>query len=306
MPYYNFEGITKKHQLQVWHTITTVRIVLHKLDEFSFHTNNGRYEIRQALNSISTNDPRYCPFHKIASSSNRFGENLVCYNMTSGDYVEIFNSLYKALEVNASPTANTTAIIPVCNDSYNAALETYSANLLQLKMAILAGLGAYSFIDVVLFAIKLFIDMYVYNTLQIRPELDQYRTHRWRPLRELLVTIRALENCNFVEADDRAQARHQLDAAYINGTTSMPVFDVNLRFPPRKTMVNITLEPYATVANSMYGLLQHGDVSDLQSCEHLAPHYYALIQEFKRLLELRVGVFTREIFESEFHLQWKE
>ncbi|KAK4517074.1 uncharacterized protein ATC70_000403 [Mucor velutinosus] len=147
--------------------------------------------------------------------------------------------------------------------------------------------------------------MYVYNALQIKPELDQYRTHRWRPLRELLVNIRAIENCTFDKAEDREKARRQLDAVYINGV-SAPAFDVNLRFPPRKAMVNITLELYAAIANSIYGLLQHGDVSNPQRCAHLAPHFYVLIREFKRLLELRVGVYTRERFESEFHLEWRE
>ncbi|CAO0798979.1 unnamed protein product [Mucor circinelloides] len=147
--------------------------------------------------------------------------------------------------------------------------------------------------------------MYVSNTLQIRPELDQYRTHRWRSLRELLMDIRVLETCEFVQAEGRSQARRQLNIVYIN-RASATVFDVNIRFPSHKTMVNISLEPYAVIAKNLYGLLQQDNVLDCQSCAQLAPHFYAQIQEFKRLLELRVGVYTRQRFEAEFHLEWRE
>lgn len=146
---------------------------------------------------------------------------------------------------------------------------------------------------------------YVFNALQIRPELDQYRTHRWRSLRELLGIIRVLENCKFAKAEGRDQARSLLNAHLINGVPA-PAFDVNIRFPARKAMVNISLEPYITIANNLYGLLHHGDSSDPQSGPYLAHHFYAQIQEFKRHLELRVAVYTRESFEREFHLEWRE
>lgn len=147
--------------------------------------------------------------------------------------------------------------------------------------------------------------MYAFNALQIKPELDQYRTHEWRSLRELLAIIRVLENCKFAKAEGRDQARCQLNAHFINGVPA-PAFDVNLRFPPRKAMVNISLEPYTTIANNIYGILYHGDASDSQSSPYLAHHFYAQIQDFKRHLELRVGVYTRESFEKEFHLEWRE
>ncbi|KAF1796451.1 hypothetical protein FB192DRAFT_1404528 [Mucor lusitanicus] len=142
MPYLNFEENTHLYQLNVWHTITTIRIALQALDRLSFY--DSREEIRNVLNSISTNNTRYSPFHYIASTSHRFDGKLTCYNMSSCKYLEIFNSLYKALAVNASPTAETSRDITFCNDSYNAALETYSANLLLLKKDIFAGAGAYT------------------------------------------------------------------------------------------------------------------------------------------------------------------
>ncbi|KAL7315123.1 hypothetical protein PS15m_006617 [Mucor circinelloides] len=141
MPYYNFEENTKPHQLKVWHTITTIRVALEKLDKLSFL--NGRREIRLVLNSISTNDSRYSPFYNIACHSNRFNERLICYNMTSGNYMEIFNSLYKALSVNALASTEINREAPACKDSYDAALESYFANLLRLKKDIHAGVGAY-------------------------------------------------------------------------------------------------------------------------------------------------------------------
>ncbi|KAF1796452.1 hypothetical protein FB192DRAFT_1347767 [Mucor lusitanicus] len=147
--------------------------------------------------------------------------------------------------------------------------------------------------------------MYVINSLQIRPELDQYRTHIWRPMRELIVAIRTLDNCDFLKAEGRAQAKRQLDASY-GSRVSTRAFDINLRFSARITLVNITLEPYPTIINSMYVLLQNGDESNPETCERLAPHYYALIREFKRLLEARLGAYSRERFESEFRLEWRE
>ncbi|OAD00738.1 hypothetical protein MUCCIDRAFT_112151 [Mucor lusitanicus CBS 277.49] len=177
--------------------------------------------------------------------------------MSSCKYLEIFNSLYKALAVNASPTAETSRDITFCNDSYNAALETYSANLLLLKKDIFAGAGA------------------------------------------------TLDNCDFLKAEGRAQAKRQLDASY-GSRVSTRAFDINLRFSARITLVNITLEPYPTIINSMYVLLQNGDESNPETCERLAPHYYALIREFKRLLEARLGAYSRERFESEFRLEWRE
>ncbi|KAL9545024.1 hypothetical protein PS6_008449 [Mucor atramentarius] len=129
MPYYNFEENTKPHQLKVWHTITTIRVALEKLDKLSFL--NGRREIRLVLNSISTNDSRYSPFYNIACHSNRFNERLICYNMTS------------ALSVNALASTEINREAPACKDSYDAALESYFANLLRLKKDIHAGVGAY-------------------------------------------------------------------------------------------------------------------------------------------------------------------
>ncbi|EPB81562.1 hypothetical protein HMPREF1544_11711, partial [Mucor circinelloides 1006PhL] len=142
MPYCNFEENTKLHQLKVWHTITTIRVALEKLDKLSFL--NNRREIRLVLNSISANDSRYSPFYNIACCpSNRFNEGLICYNMTSGNYMEIFNSLYKALSVDALASTEINREVPACKDSYDAALESYFANLLRLKKDIHAGVGAY-------------------------------------------------------------------------------------------------------------------------------------------------------------------
>ena len=142
MPYYNFEElVNKRHQLQVWHPITTVKTALYKLDKLSF--NDDRDEIRRVLNSISTNDPRCSPFDNIASASSRFKESLICFNMTNDNYVEIFNSLYKAISVSVQPDLQTRRMVPVCNSSFNAALDLYYTSLLRLKRTIHRGVGAY-------------------------------------------------------------------------------------------------------------------------------------------------------------------
>jgi hypothetical protein len=142
MPYYNFEGNTKNCQIQVWHSVTTIRTALQKLDKLSFL--DYRDNIRTVLNSISTNNVQYPPFHGIAGSSLRFHENLICYNMSNVTYLEIFSRLYCALDVDVHRCLKTDTTTTICNNSYDLALESYAANLLQLKKAFYAGVGAYN------------------------------------------------------------------------------------------------------------------------------------------------------------------
>lgn len=70
MPYHNLEANTKNCQIQVWHSVTTIRTTLQNLDKLSFL--DYRDNTRNVLNSISTNDAWHPPFHDIAGSSHRF------------------------------------------------------------------------------------------------------------------------------------------------------------------------------------------------------------------------------------------
>ena len=87
--------------------------------------------IRNVLNFISTNDGWYPSFYDIAGSSHRFQENMICYNMSNVTYLGIISELYCALDADVHRCFKNDTATAICNNSYDVALESYAANLLD-------------------------------------------------------------------------------------------------------------------------------------------------------------------------------
>lgn len=146
--------------------------------------------------------------------------------------------------------------------------------------------------------------MYSFIT-SFKPEIAEFQKHRWRSLIDVLNDVQFLESYSFNDTAARRRSREHLDSVYVNKLIE-PIFHYAKRFPGQEIMVNVGLTPYINVLNKLYILLCYTDKSNPEMCAHLAQCFYGNIQEFKRLLEWRVGVYSRESFESHFALQWKD
>lgn len=64
--------------------------------------------------------------------------------MSNVTYLGVISELYCALDVDVYRCFKNDTTTVICNNSYDVALESYAANLLRLKKAIHAGVGAYN------------------------------------------------------------------------------------------------------------------------------------------------------------------
>lgn len=148
MSYSNFFNTKIKFsKAKSWQTPDYVNDILHEIESYSF--SQQRDDIRYELNLISTTSYQsdYCrAFCNLVDQDKRFSEREFMYNMSHPTYLNIFSNLYSALDFEDTkrrqqqPKTNGYS----CNhNSYDYALKLYASSLLELKSAIISGVGVY-------------------------------------------------------------------------------------------------------------------------------------------------------------------